>query len=136
MGEPLLNPQIYRFIEYASPFAITSFATNGSAVTEANFRRLISAGLHRIYFSFNGEAPEVFRIMMGGLGFERVLQNLRTAMELSRGSRVSIEANVSITKANQDHISRITELLRQEGVARITYSLCHSRGGNLEASVC
>lgn len=137
MGEPLLNPEIYRFIEHASPFAITSFASNGSALTEANVRKLIAAGLNRIYFSLNGAEPEVFRIMMGGLAFDKVMRNLRTAVELSRGTGLSVEANVSITKANQDHVSRISKLLHDDGVRQITYSLCHSRGGNLkDSSVC
>jgi hypothetical protein len=137
MGEPLLNPDIYRFIEHAAPYAMTSFATNGSAVTEANVRKLIAAGLHRIYFSFNGEQAAVFQVMMGGLSFDKVLTNLRTAVRLSKGTSLSVEANVSITKANQDHVSRITKLLQDEGVREITYSLCHSRGGNLDnPAVC
>src|SRR4051812_29676783 len=41
MGEPLLNPQIYRFIESVSHEASTSFATNGSGLTSNNVRKLI-----------------------------------------------------------------------------------------------
>lgn len=137
MGEPLLNPLIYRFIKHVSPYAFTSFATNGSALTDSNIEKLIDAGLDLIYFSFNGDEPEVFSIMMGGLSYERVLVNLRNSVRLSKGSRLKIQANVSITKANQDRISRIAKLLEEEGVGPITYSLCHSRGGNLQdKSVC
>jgi sulfatase maturation enzyme AslB (radical SAM superfamily) len=137
MGEPLLNPEIYRFIEYVSPYATTSFASNGSALTESNIRKLIDAGLDLVYFSFNGDEPDVFLKMMGGLSYEKVLTNLRNAVRLSRGSRLKIQANVSITKANQDRISRIKEMLDEEGVGPILYSLCHSRGGNLlDKSVC
>ncbi len=137
MGEPLLNPLIYRFIKYVSADAVTSFASNGAALTEQNIRKLIDAGLDVIYLSFNGDEPDVYFKMMGGLSFDRVLGNLRNAVQLSKGSRLKIKANVSITKANQDRISHIGKMLEEEGVTPITYSLCHSRGGNLhDPSVC
>lgn len=137
MGEPLLNPSIYRFIKHVSPYAITSFASNGSALTESNVLKLIDAGLDLIYFSFNGDEPEVFSKMMGGLSYESTLAKLRKSVRLSKGSRLKIQANVSITKANQDRISRIGKMLEEEGVGPVTYSLCHNRGGNLrDESVC
>lgn len=137
MGEPLLNPQIYRFIAHVSPYAFTSFASNGAALTEQNVRKLIEAGLDTVFLSFNGDDRESFATMMGGLSYERVLQNMRNAVKLANGSRLKIRANVSITKANQDRISRIGDMLADEGVSPVTYSLCHSRGGNLrDSSVC
>jgi len=138
MGEALLNPEIYRFIKHVSPYAVTSFASNGSVLTESNIAKLIEAGLDRVYFSFNGDDPQTFFHMMGGLSYERVLRNLRQSVRLSKGTRLQIHANVSITKANQDRISSISQMLKEEGVeGPITYSLCHSRGGNLrDESVC
>lgn len=137
MGEPLLNPLLYRFVEHASPYAITSFASNGAALTDGNVRKLIAAGLDVIYFSFNGDEPEVFSVMMGGLSYDSVLKKMRTAVALSKGSRLKVQANVSITKANQHRVSRIARLLEEEGVGPVTYSLCHSRGGNLrDRAVC
>jgi MoaA/NifB/PqqE/SkfB family radical SAM enzyme len=137
MGEPLLNPLIYRFISLVSPYAFTSFASNGSTLNEANIRHLIDAGLDVIFFSFNGNEPQVFSQMMGGLAYDTVLANLRRAVRLCQGTRLKIQANVSITKANQHRIPHIAELLENEGVTPVTYSLCHSRGGNLhDKSVC
>jgi sulfatase maturation enzyme AslB (radical SAM superfamily) len=137
MGEPLLNPLIYRFIGHVSRYAITSFASNGSALTEQNILKLIEAGLDEVYLSFNGDEPDVYFKMMGGLSYDRVLRNLRKAIELSNGSRLKIKANVSVTKANQDRVSRIGKMLEDAGVVKVIYSLCHSRGGNLrDPSVC
>ncbi len=79
----------------------------------------------------------MFAKMMGGLSYDSVLGNLRKSIRLSNGSRLKIQANLSITKANQDRISRIGKMLEEEGVGPVTYSLCHSRGGNLQdKSVC
>jgi radical SAM protein with 4Fe4S-binding SPASM domain len=138
MGEPLLNPLIFRFIAHVSPSAFTSFASNGAALTERNVAKLIEAGLDAVFFSFNSDDADGFAAMMGGLSYDRVLANLRTALRMADGTRLKIRANVSITKANQDRVTRIGDLLRAEGVeGPVTYSLCHSRGGNLrDSAVC
>jgi hypothetical protein len=137
MGETLLNPLIFDFIRHVSGDAVTSFASNGALLTEENIRKLIEAGLDRIYFSFNGDEPGVFTTMMGGLSYERVLAQVRSAVALARGTRLTLRANVSITKANQGRLTRIKTLLEGEKLGPVTFSLCHNRGGNLkDEAVC
>lgn len=137
MGEPLLNPLIYRFIQHVSHEAHTSFASNGSALTEQNIAKLRDAGLDAIYLSFNGDEQDSFLKMMGGLSYDRVLANMRRAVQLTKGSRLKILANVSITKTNQDRVTRLARMLEEENVGPVAYSLCHSRGDNLnDKSVC
>ena len=137
MGEPLLNPLLFRFIQYISHEAVTSFASNGAALTAHNIERLIEAGLDTIYLSFNGDEPEIYSRMMGGLSYDKILGNLRQAVTLTEGTRLKIRANVSITKANQSRVTRIKSLLEAEAVGPVTFSLCHSRGGNLtDRAVC
>ena len=137
MGEPLLNPAIYQFIQHVSADAFTSFSTNGTLLTEQNVRRLIDAGLDVIYLSFNGDDADLYSRMMGGLSFEKVTANMRRAVELSRGTRLRIVAHVCITKANQHRLVQIKRRLEQEGVGSVIFSLVHSRGGNLQdRSLC
>src|SRR5690348_7690662 len=131
MGEPLLHPEIHRFIKHVSAYAHTSFATNGAPLTERNVSRLIEAGLDQIYLSFNGHTPELFAQMMGGLSFDRVLDNLRNTVRLAEGNRLAVWANISVTKANREHLTAITKLLTDEGISGICYSMGHARGGNL-----
>jgi hypothetical protein len=131
MGEPLLHPEIDRFIKHVSADAITSFSTNGLALTQRNVERLINAGLDRIYFSFNGDEPELFSRMMGGISFERVLANLRGAIKATETSRLEVWANLTVAKTNRDHLTSITRLLEDEGIAGVCYSMAHTRGGSL-----
>jgi radical SAM protein with 4Fe4S-binding SPASM domain len=137
MGEPLLNPLLCRFIEHIAADAVTSFASNGAALTEGNVSRLIAAGLDTLFLSFNGDEPEVFARMMGGLDYETILGRVRRAVALAEGTRLKLRANISITKANQDRVSRIKAQLEAERVGPISFSLCHNRGGNLrDSAVC
>lgn len=131
MGEPLLHPLLPRFIAHVSRDAFTGFACNGAALTAANVQALQAAGLDVIYLSFNGDEPEPYERMMGGIKFDRVLGHLRRAVSPARGTRLQINANVSVTRANRHRLTQVKQLLHDEGVTQITFSMCHSRGGNL-----
>ncbi len=131
MGEPLLHPLLPRFVAHVSGRAFTGFSTNGSALTESAVAKLIEAGLDKIYFSFNGDEPVLFSHMMGGLKFDRVMQNLRRTVALSRGTRLQVSANISVTKANRHRLTQITQLLKDEGLNELSYAMAHTRGGNL-----
>jgi radical SAM protein with 4Fe4S-binding SPASM domain len=137
MGEPMLNPLIYKFVKHVSGEATTAFSSNGAVLTESNVLKLIDAGLDTIYLSFNGDEPEIYTKMMGGLNYDKILGNVRRAVELARGTRLKVRANVSITKANQDRVSRMDEFLQKEEMGPVSFSLCHDRGGNLnDTAVC
>jgi len=137
MGEPLLNPLIYRFIGHVSECAQTSLTTNASALTPANIRRLIDAGLDRLTISFNGVDKESYGLMMGGLDFARAEKNLRTAIGMARGRRMKIAANISVTKPLQARLTEIHAYLTHAGVQTVFFSKCHNRGGCLnDPTIC
>jgi radical SAM protein with 4Fe4S-binding SPASM domain len=137
MGEPMLNPLIYRFVKHVSGEATTAFSSNGAVLTESNVLKLIDSGLDTVYVSFNGDEKEVYEKMMGGLPYEKILGNVRRAVELARGTRLKIRANVSITKETRDRVSRMDEFLQKEEMGPVSFSLCHDRGGNLnDKAVC
>lgn len=137
MGEPLLNPLIYQFISYISDKTFTAITTNGSALTERNITRLIEAGLNLLIVSFNGADRITYELMMGGLSFERAVQHLRKALELTNGTKTNIAVNLSITKQTQRKLKQIIKFLDQLGIDNISFSKCHNRGGYLNSpDVC
>lgn len=137
MGEPLLNPLIYRFISYISNRAQTSLTTNASALTPKNIERLIDAGLDRLTISFNGTDRATYAMMMGGLDFDRAASYLRTAVEMSQGKRMQVAANVSVTRQTQPRLVQVKQYLQDVGVATIFFSKCHNRGTYLnDPRVC
>lgn len=135
MGEPLLHPEIYKFVEYASHIAGTSLTTNASALTPKNIERLVKAGLSQLTISFNGEDSQVYELMMGGLSFTCAQENLRNAIEISRGTRTSVAANVTVTRQTQCSLVELRKYLQDAGVQKIYFSKCHNRGGFLKGDV-
>ena len=135
MGEPLLNPLLYDFIRYVSAKAPTAITTNASALTRHNLEKLAEAGLRDLTISFNGTDPEIYTLMMGGLNFERAESNLRQAIELSRGTQMQVNANVSVTRQTQDQLDGIRHYLEDAGVSGVYFSKCHHRGGYLKGDL-
>jgi hypothetical protein len=135
MGEPLLNPLIYKFVEELSPDSPTTITTNASALTTRNAEKLIEAGLNYLTISFNGEDPMVYELMMGGLDFERATANLKKVVTLSQGTQLQVRANVSVTRQTQERLADIKDYLNQAGVEGIFFSKCHHRGGFLKGDV-
>lgn len=81
-GEPLLHPNLARFIDYAKRKGIleVSINTNAVALTPEKSRALIEAGLDVMIFSFDGGTAETYQKMRVGRfkdnGFERVYENI------------------------------------------------------------
>jgi hypothetical protein len=135
MGEPLLNPLIYQFIDYVRDLGPTSLTTNASALTQNNIERLIQSGLSHLTISFNGEDRVVYEMMMGGLDFDRAQKNLSTAVAMSQGTQLVVGANVSVTRQTQDRLTDIKRFLNEAGITDIYFSKCHNRGGFLKGNL-
>ncbi len=135
MGDPLLNPHIYDFVKYVSGRGFTSATTNAAALTPKNIEKIIDAGLGRLTISFNGTDPELYELMMGGLSFARAENHLKTALEMTRGTKTEIGANISVTRQTQSHLAEIDAYLTEAGISTKFFSKCHHRGGFLKGDL-
>ncbi|PJF46591.1 MAG: radical SAM protein [Chloroflexi bacterium] len=131
MGEPTLNPHLPRFIAYFKGKIPTYITTNASALTPKNVERLIEAGLGTLIISYNGADAETYELMMGGLNFERAEKYIAHAVQLAQG-RMRVVANVSVTRQTRPKLAEIRRRLNDLGIEKISFSLCHNRGGHLK----
>jgi MoaA/NifB/PqqE/SkfB family radical SAM enzyme len=135
LGEPLLNPLIYRFVEYSHGKAITMMTSNASALTAQNMEKLIAGGLRVLTISFNGHEKGLYELMMGGLNFERAQKNLETAIHLCQGTTTEIQINLSVTRQTEDHLEEIRKYFWDRDIQNIIYSKCHNRAGFLKGDL-
>ena len=81
-GEPLINKDIYKFVEYAAQKGHQTYiSTNVTTINEENARRLISAGLTTIHLCIDGfskEAHETYRV---GSEYEKIKENIEIFMK-------------------------------------------------------
>ncbi|OLN33524.1 radical SAM/SPASM domain-containing protein [Desulfosporosinus metallidurans] len=105
LGEPLVHSNIVDMVAYAKGKGIIDvmFNTNAVLLTEDISRRLIEAGLDKIFFSFDSPLKEKYEQIRIGANFEDTLNNIirftkiRTEMgkahPLTRVSMVLMENN-------------------------------------------
>jgi len=83
-GEPLIDRRLYEKIEYAKRIGIptTTIYSNAALLDAERGRRLINAGLDKLYISFDGATKETFETIRLPLGFDQVAENTRNFFEL------------------------------------------------------
>ena len=87
-GEPLLNPKLPKFINYAKTKGIleVSINTNATNLDKKRSNELIDSGLDLIIYSFDGGTKKTYEKMRPSRfksnKFEDVLKNIRQFSEL------------------------------------------------------
>jgi MoaA/NifB/PqqE/SkfB family radical SAM enzyme len=103
-GEPLIDVKLYDKIEYAKRIGIktTTIYTNGALMSGDKARRLVSAGLDKLYVSFDGATKKTFETIRLPLSFDQVSANVRGfhALREEMGSRTP-KIYLSFTHINQ-----------------------------------
>ncbi len=86
LGEPLMNPRIADMVRYAKEKGIEDVIMNTNAVllTEEMSRALISAGIDRLFFSFEAPDKETYEKIRVGAKFENVLGNIARFNEIRK----------------------------------------------------
>lgn len=85
-GEPFLNPDIFRIIEYAaSKNILVHSSTNGNVMfTGETADKIVDSGLTSLVFGVDGAVPETYRAYRKGGDLERVKENIRTLVDAKK----------------------------------------------------
>lgn len=84
-GEPLLNRDIVRFVEYMTSKKMLSIMhTNGSLWTKEKAAALLDAGLGFISFSFDGYDAETYERTRVGGNFQKTVDCIKGVLELKK----------------------------------------------------
>src|ERR1035438_4694566 len=76
LGEPLLDPEIYKRIEMCHRHSIsTLISTNGTLLDEEHAAKMLDSPLEQITLSFDGAKKETFEFYRKGAKFEKVRDN-------------------------------------------------------------
>jgi MoaA/NifB/PqqE/SkfB family radical SAM enzyme len=112
-GEPLTHPLICDMVAQAHQAgAVVELITNGILLTDQTTRRLMEAGLDRIWVSLDGATPESYADVRLGAALPDVIANLRHLKEL-RGMMSSDIPRLGIAfVAMKRNIADLPELVR------------------------
>ncbi len=112
-GEPLLHPRIIDMIRYAKERNLwVETSTNATKLTEEAARKILEAGLDRIYLSMDGLTKETYEKVRVKGKFEEVLGNIERFLDLKEEYGSPIEADIQIVRLSETD-SEVDEFVRR-----------------------
>ena len=129
-GEPFLNNEIYKLIEYAKEKNIyTVTSTNGHFFTELNVKKIINSKLDKIIISIDGLTQEVYEQYRIGGSLQKVIkgvENLLFWKEKLKSKKPAIEIQFLVLGTNEHQITNyklgITNLLQNSQTPKLPNS--------------
>lgn len=104
-GEPLLDKNIEKYIEYAKKnlYDYVYITTNGILANKNRVKALFNSGLDSIKFSINSIEKENYKNMQGVNYFEKVVENLRNAYYIKKSQYPNKKVYVSYIKTKRNN---------------------------------
>ncbi|MFC1834990.1 radical SAM protein [Thermodesulfobacteriota bacterium] len=128
LGEPLLNPEIFRiataFKKRIPSDSVLATTTNGMRLTQDASRKLVDLGLNSLIVSLDGASKEVFDELRPGADFDVVTRNLANAIEYGRKSgrkRLWFSANFVTHPRNLPEIPSYMKLVHNLGIDAVAF---------------
>lgn len=129
-GEPFLNPDIFKMIDYANKRGIfISLSTNGTLLTKNVIDKICKAEIGGIMVSVGSTKKEIFEKIRKGAKFEKVMRSIRNlTSELKRNKKKTIVSfAVTIMKQNLDEAPDFVRLAKEAGAHRVIFQTIQSK---------
>lgn len=123
-GEPLLNKDIYKIIEYAKGKNIfVMLSTNATVMNEQNNRRLIESGLDYVMVAIDGGSDETYRQYRVGGEYSKVFENVKNLLSQKTSLGIDIpfvEWQFIVFRHNEHEVANTEALAYEIGVNKFT----------------
>ncbi len=131
LGEPLLAPDIFGMIEYATERGIrVGFNTNGTFLTPEASDRLVRAGLDWLHVSIDGATRETYESIRNGSNYALVTGHVRELVrtrERLGADRPTVQVVFVAMRRNVRELPELVALVHAWGVDRLwVQNLSHS----------
>jgi radical SAM protein with 4Fe4S-binding SPASM domain len=113
-GEPLMNPLIYRMIDYATEKRmVTEMATNATLIDRDSAYKLVKSGLKKMVVTIDSPFEDRFGFYRKGGNFKKVIegiQNVQIAKSKLSNKYPLVVLELLALKENMDQIESFIEL--------------------------
>ena len=124
-GEPFLNPQFLRMIEYATSKNIyTATSTNAHFLDNETAKKTVESGLDRLIISLDGTTQEVYQQYRIGGSLEKVLEGARNIIEWKKklnSTKPYVVFQFLVVRPNEHQIKKAKKLAQETGVDNIVF---------------
>lgn len=85
LGEPLLHPQIFKFIQYAKDKGIrVGISTNAMLLDKIKSKKLLDLGIDYVILAMDGATKEIYEKIRVGGNFEQVEENIKNFLQMKK----------------------------------------------------
>ncbi|MCL5018798.1 MAG: radical SAM protein [Candidatus Pacearchaeota archaeon] len=124
-GEPLLNKEIFKMIEYAKRKKIfVNLSTNSSFLDQTVSEKIINSGLDELIISLDGASEKAYTAYRKGGDFNKVINSIKfLTCERKRLNKKTpyIKLQFIIMKSNENEISKMKSLAKTLGVDELSF---------------
>jgi radical SAM protein with 4Fe4S-binding SPASM domain len=128
-GEPLLHPDIFEMIQYASQRRITvGLSSNLNRLDADMARRLVESGLTQLVVSIDGAIQESYAAYRRGGQLDKVLENLELLLETRRSLERRtpfVMWRMLVGKHNEHEIEAVGRMAHEMGVDSFSTSVLY-----------
>lgn len=123
-GEPLLNKDLIRIIEYAKQKNIfVMLSTNATAMTQAYNERLINSNIDYIMVAIDGGSDATYEKYRVGGNYTKVLANVKNILELKKQKNLDrpfIEWQFIVFRHNEHEVKATEQMAYEIGINKFT----------------
>ena len=122
MGEPLMNPNIFKMVRYCKAKGIrTGISTNATLLRGEKIEEVFASGLDYIILAFDGATPKVYEKYRKGALFETTKNYILKFLERKKELKSPITVTVQMVRLpdNKDQVSDFYQLWNIQGVDSI-----------------
>ena len=118
-GEPLLWPDLFGMISFASKRLQVSLSTNGTLIGETEAQKLKEAGVSEIAVSLDGISAPTHDDLRGKGNFQKTLQGIDSLKREGLGERINL--HFCLSKRSIDEAIDFPKFAENLGLSKITY---------------
>ncbi|NIM90833.1 MAG: radical SAM protein [Candidatus Aminicenantes bacterium] len=118
-GEPILWPDLFDMISFASPRLRVSLSTNGTLIGDTEAQKLKEAGVSEIAISMDGLSARTHDDLRGKGSFQQTLQGIDSLKRAGLGERINLQ--FCLSKRSIDEAMDLPKFAENLGVRKITY---------------
>jgi len=122
LGEPLLNPELFKIVKYArDKNIVVSLATNVSLLNEKNCKKLVESELNSMVLSIDSFRAESFEKIRPPIRFKNIMENVKNARNICE-RKIKMSLHLVVTNENIDDLESYIQMAHSLGIQRVSFT--------------
>ncbi len=124
-GEPFLNPEIFKMIEYSNLNKIYSIiSTNGHFLSSGNIKKIIDSKLNKLIISIDGATQDIYSSYRIGGNLDKVLEGIEALQNYKKETKSKhpkVYLQFLVTSKNEHQINDIKNIGKKYNVDKVVF---------------